>query len=562
MNWNNKKAGIRELIPAVHFLLSFLYERLVIQFTPKVDIVAAIAKSQIISEGTERVLAYVISKIIGGILILLLWKLIFYVIDHIKISKDVRVLLSVFAIGLIMILCIWPEPAFDLDFDNYITFSYAIRLEPEYWHSAYTSYVYCGCMMVIPHPVAIAVVQWVAFVASLGYLMVRMEKSPVLKGKGKWLAFLLFLVPGSFTVMTSAYRTELYAVLCIFAMTLFAMDAIDHKERTAKEIIGIAILCAFLAVWRSEGLILGFLSFFILILFVYRPAFKKVLLYFCSLILAFLLILMPQKLGDMKYYGNDYSFINSFTILMNIFNTPGSDLSYEGVEQDLAAIEAVAPIELIKAHGMEGYRRYNVANGRKDINQSLADQETGKQYKKAFYRLILHNPKIYIKTQTYMLFNIFGLVPYYHIVLSDKVPEHDLPMWTYDAWDLGEADLNSFAGVAAWRENSFHQQAYQLVIGAVKGVRAFLHKVHIDTLIFLGMFAVMGVTILREFVLFCRKKKCRFAIAFFCITLFGQIAAIWMVMPASSAIYLHPSFYACAVLVLLSLCELRCDTKQ
>ena len=119
---------------------------------------------------------------------------------------------------------------------------------------------------------------------------------------------------------------------------------------------------------------------------------KRFLCFFAVFCACFLAVSFPQKVGNEKYYGSDYSIINSFCVLTNVFNMADSNLEYDGVEEDLAAIEAVVPIEQIRVLGMEGYRRYNYYNGHADINQSLTDMETGKRYIKAFYNICLHNP--------------------------------------------------------------------------------------------------------------------------------------------------------------------------
>lgn len=301
-----------------------------------------------------------------------------------------------FGIGLIAVLLLWPIP-FAKSGDNYITYFFARRFWPEYWHSAYTGFLYAAMLMVVPNPVSISVCQFIFCTFVLGYLYNRIVDSPVLQGKGKYCVFLILLMPKTFTLLTDAYRTELYALLCMFTVSMTVMDIVDQKKRGNFSLVCNMVLCGFISVWRTEGFILGFLLFLVQLLLIYKYKLRQSILLFLGLLLIFGVFFLPQKLGDIKYYGKDYSFVNSFDKLKNILCSPDADLSYDGVEDDIDALEAVTPVELIRYYGLDGYRRYNYANGRDDINQSLADGATASAYMKAYYRLIIHNLPIYVQ---------------------------------------------------------------------------------------------------------------------------------------------------------------------
>ena len=550
----------RYLFPLVHFLLSFWYERRILLFGSGRDIVLPIPRNQVISDAAERVLGYVISKLFAAVLIFFLWSLFFWVVRNWRVKKNIRFFLVFFAVCLTGVLILWPFP-FIASVDNHITYSFARRFWPEYWHSAYTGFLYAAALMVVPSPAFITVLQLIFGFFVLGYLYNRIVDSPVLQGRGKWFVFLIFLMPGTYTLFTDSYRTEPYALLCTFAVAMTAMDVVDQKKRGTSFLVGNVLLCGFLSVWRTEGIILGFLLFLVQLLFVYRYKPAKSALAFLCLLFSFGAFLLPQKLGDVKYYGKDYSFINSFPALRNILSSPDANLSYEGAEEDLAALEAVTPVELIRYYGMDGYRRYNYANGRNDINQSLASDETASAYVRAHYRILWHNLPIYAKTQLGMLLKAIMVIPEEYVVYSDQLPVHDLPPWTLKAWEVGRQDFESTGHVMEWANNvEVHQNFYVSFTEAKKGFTDVLQDSHFYSLILILLPLYEIFLFFEEGVRFVKKKQNFFGLAWIAFLLLGQAAAIVLVMPAGNLAYFHAYYYCSFALCLIHANCLRCRT--
>ncbi len=552
--------NIRLILPILHIVASFLYERCILIFRADIDVVAAIPLNNAISDRAEQIIAYAVAKLFAMLAVFALWKLVFYVKDHWKTDGGVRLFVLLFAAGGLLLSLQWPD-GFLRSEDNLITYSYAIRLWPEYWHSAYSSIVYCACLMVLPHPFSVSLLQWLAAVLVIAYLYERIRTSPVLKGRGKWLAFGILLIPDSYYLLTDAYRTSHYALLSAFFVTLAVMDIIDRRERSGRELAGMVLLCGFLSVWRTEGIVLGILGFGVLIAFGYRYSLKKCLLLLAGVAAAFLVINLPQKLGSEKYYGNDYSFINSFPTLQNVLNAPSANLGYEGATEDLTALGQVTPVEVIQAYGMEGYRRQNVRNGYRDINQSGADAETGAAYKKAYYRMILHNLPIYVRTQGSMLLQAIRLKEYCYIEKS--AVSVTMEPWHYDAWDIGREDLFAAPGVKAWYELPLRRTLAEGWRTARTAVSDFLRRAYLQSLILILAGLLEAVLFCRETILFFRKKSACLGMAGMAFVLLGQAAAIVLVMPAGVLAYFHAYFYCTAVLDILYLLYLRSSkTKQ
>ncbi|MCM1025852.1 MAG: hypothetical protein NC432_05425 [Roseburia sp.] len=541
----------RYLFPIIHFLLSFLYERFIFVFGPGRDIALPVPRNYIISDTAERVLAYVISKLFAAVIIFFLWSLLFWIIENWKKRRNIRFFLVLFAICLMIVTLIWPL-TFYASTDNYITYSFARRFWPEYWHSAYTGFLYAALLMVFPNPVFIAVFQLVFGFFVLGYLYNRIVDSPVLRGKGKYCVFLIFLIPRTYALFTDPYRTEPYALLCMFAVSMTAMDVVDQRKRGNFSLVCNILLCGFLSVWRTEGIILGFLLFLVQLLFVYKYKPRKILVSFLCLLLSFGMFFTPQKLGDIKYYGKDYSFINSFNTLKNILCSPDANIYYVGVEDDLMALEAVTPVELIRYYGMDGYRRYNYANGRDDINQSLVDDKTASAYMKAYYRLLIHNLPIYAKTQVSMLLTAISIIPNRYNLPCVEPPVNDLPSWTLKAWSIGEQDyfgtLSFLTPLANWESRQRFSTSAWEAIGSFEDILREIHF-YSAVLILIPLFEIF--LFFREGIRFLKKKKNLFGLAGIAFLLLGQAAAIVLVMPATMIVYLHPYYYCSLILCLI-----------
>ena len=555
------KARIKYVIPEVHFFLSFLYERIIFLFEPDKDIILSVPKNQIISDNGERIIGYIISKMLAAMMIFFLWRLFFFVIENWRKRTNIRFFTGMFLVCLAGILLLWPDP-FCVSTDNYITYSYGIRFWPEYWHSAYTSCVYAAMLMVVPSPVFIAVFQWIFVVFVLGYLYNRILDSPVLGGKGKYSVFLIFLMPGVYTLCTNPYRTELYALLCMFLVSMTAMDIVDRKKRGGMWLLCNILLCGFIGVWRTEGIVLGVLLFVVQLIFIFRYKPIKSILCFLCMLAVLVAFMVPQKLGDMKYYGKDYSFINSFPVLKNILSSSDADLTYDGAEEDLAALEAVVPVEILRYYGMDGYRRYNYAEGRPDINQSLADEDTANAYMDAYYRIVLHNLPVYVKTQLFMLLKSLMIVPREYVVTCDIPPVHDLSPWKLEAWDIGRQDLESTREFAIWSNADIHRQFSSMAMKVLNVIESALQKIYFysTVLVLIPLFEVF--LFFREAIRFLGKKKNYLGLAGIAFILLGQAAAICLVMPAGTLVYFHAYYYCSLLLCLIYISCLRVKRSE
>lgn len=547
--WKEKRYKI--ILPLIHFMLSFAYERSIFIFHLDKNVVTAIPMNNIVSDMAERVFGYIGMKICALFFIFALWQILFTAIDNIK-KKYVWCL-----IGLTVILCliyaaVYPYH-FDKTWDAYVTYSYAIRFWPEYWHSGYSSIVYGGLLMVFPSPFAISFFQIIYLVASIGYLYHRISISPVLNGRGRHFVWLLLLIPDKDNIIFCPYRTDQYSILGIFLMSVILMDIVDRKKRTVPDTIFIIALAGLFSVWRTEGIILGAISVLAAIIFTYGKDKKAGAFLICAYFLATILLMLPQKLGDMKYYGKDYQFINSFATLYNILNDTSHNLSYDGAIEDIEAITKVVPYDLLLDLGIDGYREYNYSNGKADINQSMVAKEVASAYNKAYYNLILHNPKIFLRTQASSFAASAGFIQKRYVASRITGNEVNGVNWYFVGWDNGKADILNRKAVMWWNMSPVRQKMLTVYFDVYKRVIQLCWDTHFKGLASAFCFVAVFSIALVEFINIFRKKIHELPLGIVSVAILGQFMAILLVMPEDNIRYLQPSMCCAFVLLIVYL---------
>lgn len=556
--WKSQK--YRVIIPVIHFLLSFIYERTLFIFKLDKNVVTAISMNFVISDKAERIFGYICTKAFALILIFAFWKVIFGVWDNRK-KLYVWALIAVFLGLLAVILATYPFFP-DYSVDSYVAYSYGIRFWPEYWHSAYTSLVFGGLLMIFPSPLTICIMMPFFGMAGIGYLCERIGDSPVIKGKGKGFAWLLILIPNLFYVYACPSRINFYSIFTVFCFSLIVMDIVDKKSRPVADRVMILLMMAFFSVWRTEGIIIGLLSVTVLVIFNYGKK-KAEIVRLMALYLAFVVVItVPQKLGDIKYYGRDYEIYNSFGVLKNIINDPKHDLSYVEAEDDLDAVAAVIPIDMLATQKEEGYRRYNYANGRPDINQSMAGKEKTNAYLSAYRRLVMHNPGIYFKTQFITMARTMGF----------KKAEYDMPytgeiVSDYSAWDFvgfenGREDILTRKLTYWWTINIHRQNMLLKFVENFYAFRDFKVSISLTPIVCISICAAMLLLGVIGVIKLIKKKFEGIEFSLLGIFVLGQMVAIMLVMPLACIDYIQPTLFCGMIVIVVRLASLVALRKE
>ena len=540
------KTKIELIIPLLHFLLTFIMERSVFQFShSNWDIYTAIAKNQYISTQSESILVYFVSKLFAGIFIILFWKLVFSIIKK-RIDKSIFCIFSlIFIAGLFAGIFLYPS-SFGLEIDNYANYAYAVRFLPTYWHSVYTGALYAGCMMFFPHPLSIFFIQWLSFVIMVAYIFNGIEKN-YLKSNIKYFSLLLFVLPESYFIVFNPYRNNFYTILCLYYFSYLIFAKHNNTEMNIKNVLYFSLLSAFIMVFRSEGILIGLGGIFYMLLFVYKISLKRISIVVLSFFICFFTLSNIQNIGSKKYYGQDYMLINTTSVLYSILNDPNANFSYEGANQDLADIESIVPVQVLKELGQDGFRKYNWTAGRKAINQTLADDHTADKYMRAYYSIILHNIDDYIDIQINSFYNALGITadstnhPTYFYEGPLTV---DLQDFVIDDWQIGANDLNSSFFTSSWENNSLRILGYKAIVGVLSIWRELWTNSGINTILHASAIILDCIILIYQAVQLLTNKRIQFMkYIIFELMLLGGFASILLFMPAGRAAYLYPMLY-------------------
>ena len=548
------------ILPILHFILTFAWRRKIFLGFGNWEYFNTIVKNKgVISAAGEQYIVYLLSSVFCFLIIFAFWKLIFFIVKGRVDRRDVIILGVIFGIGLFCGFILYPSN-FGLEIDNYTNYLMARRFQPTYWQSIYTGALYGGCLMVIPHPIALFVVQWGFFWSVVSYIYLGIKKVSGDKSI-QYISLLLFLLPESYFLTFNTYRNNYYAVLILLYISYIYFSIKDNARAIGVKKKFLFLLCtAFIMVWRSEGLLVGVGGILIYLFFIIKIQnnIKTVLSLICSLFVMFVILSQIQAIGSKKYYGRDYMILNTTSVLYNIFNNPNSYLSYKGAQEDLKAIGAVIPVQVLKEKGMDGYRSYNWTNGRKDFNQTLTTDEKSKDYMSAYYRIILNNLKTYLDVQMNAFYFALQL-PTVHTQYSysgDSLVE--LENYVYDTWKEGEKEVKSVGNTKFWEKDKTRIGISAVVNEIISGWRELILNSGINVILHSLSLIGLVLVLIKEILYIIDRKKSLvrglpFIIAF--VTVLGEYIAIMLFMPEGRATYLYPMLYASYLILYLYFSE-------
>ena len=381
---NMKKIKWNLVLPVIHIVISWIYESLFLkigELDSDLSVVLTPAYPSFISFGTEQAFMYIISKLFGCILVFVIWQIVFLLLRKKRILPFVLLLC-----GCALLLLYYPYNWL-LEMDNLMVYAQAIRYYPDYWQSMLTGCIYNACLMVFHHAFFIPFILTSFFLGALYYLS---QKFRVHFGKkAVWIPYIVLVFPETYQLMVNPYRNCIYAVFCIWFFSLLAFDFIEKRVYNTGRLVLMSGIALILTVLRTEGIFFAVL-FVILLLWQIKGQVKKMAAYAGGFALLALFLMVPQKLGEAKYFGNDYMIANYINLICSCINDEKADFSYSGAEEDIKAIETVVPMEVIGYNGLMSYYDYNLKE-RGSMNQSFATEEEQKAFLKAGLRLFSHN---------------------------------------------------------------------------------------------------------------------------------------------------------------------------
>ncbi len=524
------KIYLKWIFPVVHMVIATLYMNFGIRREPLPFGKMTPAFNINWSEGCERAAQVLLAGIFGFCMICIAWYILFMLIKKKKILPFILA-----GIALMISFIVFPG-SFSYELDNLVVYSYAVRDMPDYWQSIYLGSIYKACLFVFPHPLTISFIQLSSLFGVIYYISVRVKR--LFGNKAAFIPYLLVLFPEFLEVGVSPYRNCIYTIMCLWFYAVLFFDCFEKKKRSVSELLLICGAGGILTFFRSEGIIIpgiliaGFC-------FIYQMSFKRTCKYLTIFALIGIMLAFPQKLGAKKYYGQDYSIINSMNMLKAILSDKNVNLDYDSAEEDLMAIHKIVSLEELPTYGIHAYEAGNfVKNG--TINQSFASKEESQAFMKAVKNLVIHNPDLFIKCRLVMFCETNGVVS----VSEDPYPTEEwnrmfevlLKEWNYS---YGEILMDSypqriFADRAkldmADAVTSFQERYYDW---ACRSNLVFIARVMV--------FVLFPVLVIYDVIVYAKKERTFFAAVAF--LLMAQLAAIVLLCPQERNVYYFPSYF-------------------
>lgn len=518
------------IFPVVHMVIAMLYMNFGIRREPLPFGKMTPAFNINWSEGCEKAAQVLLAGIFGFCMICIAWYILFMLIKKKKILPFILA-----GIALMISFIVFPG-SFSYELDNLVVYSYAVRDMPDYWQSIYLGSIYKACLFVFPHPLTISFIQLSSLFGVIYYISVRVKR--LFGNKAAFIPYLLVLFPEFLEVGVSPYRNCIYTIMCLWFYAVLFFDCFEKKKRSVSELLLICGAGGILTFFRSEGIIVpgiliaGFC-------FIYQMSFKRTCKYLVIFALIGIMLAFPQKLGAKKYYGQDYSIINSMNMLKEILSDKNVNLDYDSAEEDLMAIHKIVSLEELPTYGIHAYEAGNfVKNG--TINQSFASKEESQAFMKAVKNLVIHNLDLFIKCRLVMFCETNGVVS----VSEDPYPTEEwnrmfevlLKEWNYS---YGEILMDSypqriFADRAkldmADAVTSFQERYYDW---ACRSNLVFIARVMV--------FVLFPVLVIYDVIVYAKKERTFFAAVAF--LLMAQLAAIVLLCPQERNVYYFPSYF-------------------
>ena len=335
---------------------------------------------------------YFLCKIVLFAFLIIIWKLLFYMINN----RYIKYLLIYLIPMTIILLLIYPGFIYGADINGFIDYSQHCN----FLHSLnyLTSIFWIISIMIFPVYSAVMFIQSLILGLIITFLIIKLKKHY----GSKFIIYIIYFMGFTFsTIIYTLYpnRPCIYGILYLFLFSYLFFEYIEKSKLTLKKIILVSFLTAILSFWRNEGIYLLFAVPFIS-MFIYKIQKKmsyKLILWIIPVGI-YLIISIPQN----NYYNDIGKIAKEERNLPNIVSPLSymlnKELKGENKETYLADISKVLDLEILK-NNLSLYETVAmwVDGGCVKKGYSVKDF---KKMKSSYYKLIMDNPDIYLQAKS------------------------------------------------------------------------------------------------------------------------------------------------------------------
>ncbi len=405
--------------------------------------------------------------------------------------------------------------------DDPIIFAYATRYYPVYWHQYLTSLFYMTGMSLFPASCGPVLLSDILYAMVYSYIF--HEGYNLFSDKSKWLLGLLGIFPFVLLGALMCFRPAVYSSFFLFFTMLLVFDRKRGRLLDNKKMLLLAFLTGLLSLWRSEGLLLLLFAPVLLALAYRKSTVKRLLVFFVVSMACFLVLKIPQSMGEKKYYGSDYLIISTTRPLSVIVHR---EQKYEGAKEDLENISRITEYGYLHNDSLScsAYNRYNSDHNEGRYTQTGADKAAQKAYLKSAVRMIFHNLDLYLGERLQLFLVTNGIYHYDTSMVLDLKPVVATDFHLYD-----HDKAYGFEMLEAYKRiNRDGSDSYAMLLFRFGG-EAYISML----LLAIGILAAALI-----------RKKWFYVVLF--LSLFAREAIIFLTAPASFIQYSYPFMYVTA----------------
>lgn len=306
-----------------------------------------------------------------------------------------------FLLMMILLLLVYPGA---WRMDEFGILRDAKTLMPTFWQGYLTSYFYIFSLMLIPVPAGVVVVQNVVISLCVGFLGERAQRILHLKHR-VWL-LLPFL---AFPVLDSnmyPMRMSVYVFLEASLAGVFLSSIMEKRKLTKKETWFAVLLTAVVAVWRTEGIYyILWIPVVYLVTFWKLESKKKKLQFIAITVLATIMLMIPQNLGNKMISGDQYE-ITSMVLPL----APLLCEAQEEQQEELDIIDKVIDVNIMIQGYESGKSGISVFWSEPALIKGNYTRQEYKEFKNAYYSLIEKYPVVFLKERVETFINSNGIL--------------------------------------------------------------------------------------------------------------------------------------------------------
>ena len=484
----------------IHFLITFINDLLFINRT------------------TSNIVNYIIVKISLLLFLIIIYYLIFKVLNN----KDKKLILKIFLLLFIPLLIlffliypgIWSSDTFDyLKFSKTCDFLY-------YLHYI-TSIYYSLALSILPLAISVPLLQIFLYSLVVTYIIYNLIKIFDIKKWYKYLLYIVFILPMTLFYAIYPNRPCIYGVLYLLFISILLFKIYKKESLSKKEIIQLLVLSSLLATLRSEGIYLIIFSPLIISILTSNKKIINALKIFLMSFVLFFIISLPQNINTI-YKDKTYNikrFIPSIVNPLGWMIDNGANITKE----DYNNINKIINIDKLLEYPVLNDSRCMWLNNCTNIDNITTEELN--MMKKSYISFILNNKKLYLqaKYKTFLLASGFT---------------QNSTLVNYNIFDRTDESVTTFLNDYKLTK-PINKDLREKVTSLLEGKSMHSHD-PLKSYLYINNLIIPIITLFITCIILLLKKQIKYLILLVCPL--GHALMIFLTAPASYFTYYYPVY--------------------